>query len=130
MATWDQSRIGGSSMPALRRTRRSPGQPSVEDAPQSGTAVGERRRRRALGVSDRVEAAADQRRAVRVGPGDGAEGLPLSARRLDIADPDLQVPLAGLAAADEGRTQGHHDRRGGGRRFGRRSPAAAGSRRP
>ena len=90
---------------------------SVEkNAPQSGTAVGERRQRRALGASDSVEAAADQRSEVRVGLGDGAEDLPSSGRRLDIADPDLQVPLAVLAAPDEGRIQGHHDRLGTGRR--------------
>ncbi len=71
-----------------------------KDAPQPGTAVGERGQRRALGASCGLEAAADQCSEVRLGLGDGAEDLPPSGCRLDIADPDLQVPLAVLAAAD------------------------------
>src|SRR3954454_2153648 len=90
---------------------------SVEkNAPQPGTAVGKRRQHCALGPPDRIEAAADQACEIRVGLGDGAENLPSSARRLDSADPDLQVPLAGPATPNEGRIQGHHDRLGTGRR--------------
>ena len=81
-----------------------------EDAPQPGAAVGERGQYRVLCPPDRVEVAADQRHEIRVGLRHGAEDLPSSCRRLDIADPDFQVPLAVLAAADEGRIQGHRDR--------------------
>src|SRR5215212_1923435 len=82
---------------------RKPLDSSVEkNPPQPGTTVGKRRQRCALGPPDRIEAAADQACEIRVGLRYGAEGLPSSARRLDIADPDLEVPLAGLAAADEG----------------------------
>jgi hypothetical protein len=81
---------------------RQPIDASIEkNAPQPGTAVSEGGQRRTLGPSNRVEAAADQRRGIRVGLGDSAEDLPLSGRRLDIADPDLQMPLATLAAPDE-----------------------------
>src|SRR3954452_6838359 len=72
-----------------------------KNAPQPETAVSKRRQRCALGPPDRIEAAADQACEIRVGLRHGAEGLPSSARRLDIADPDLEVPLAGLAAADK-----------------------------
>src|SRR3954469_18216668 len=82
---------------------REPLDASVEkNAPQPETAVGKRRQRCALGPPDRIKAAADQCSEIRVGLCHGAEDLPSSARRLDIADPDLEVPLAGLAAADEG----------------------------
>ena len=43
--------------------------------------------------------------------GDGAEDLTATGRRFDVADPHLQMPLALRTAADEGRSQGHHDRR-------------------
>ena len=85
--------------------RRSPGQPSVNAV----SVVPSVR-------PDGLEAAADQGSEVRLGLGDGAEDLPPSGRRLGIADPDLQVPLAGPATPDEGRIQGHHDRLGTGRR--------------
>src|SRR3954452_22257540 len=90
---------------------------SVEkNAPQPGTAVGKRRQRCALGPPDRIEAAADQACEIRVDLRHGAEDLPSSARRLDIADPNLQVPLAGLSTPNEGRIQSHYDRLGAGRR--------------
>src|SRR4051794_23770749 len=93
---------------------RKPLDASVEKkAPQPGTAIGKRRQRCALGPPDRIEAAADQACEIGVGLRYGAEDLPSSARRLDIADPDLQVPLAGPATPNEGRIQGHHDRLGG-----------------
>jgi hypothetical protein len=37
--------------------------------------------------------------------------MPATSLRFDIADPHLQMPLPVLTAADEGRVQGHHDRR-------------------
>ena len=96
---------------------RKPLDASVEkNAPQPGTAVGKRRQRCALGPPDRIKAAADQACEIRVGLRYGTEDLPSSARRLDIADPNLQPPLAGLATPNEGRIQGHHDRLGAGRR--------------
>jgi hypothetical protein len=92
---------------------------SEKDAPQPGTAVGERRQSRALGAPDhRIEATADQRRGIRVGFGDSTEDLPSSGHRLGVADPDLQVPLVLLAAPDEGGVQGHHDGLGRRCRFG------------
>src|SRR6476661_10201657 len=92
-----------------------------EDAPQPGAAVGERGQYRILGASYTIEAATDQGREVRAGLRHGAEHLPSSCRRLDVADPDLQVPLARLATPDEGRIQSHRDHLGrGGRLDGRR----------
>ena len=88
-----------------------------KDTPQPGAAIGERGQYRRPGASHGVETAADQRREIRVGLRHGAEHLPASRRRLDIADPDLQVPLATLAAADEGRVQGQRDRLGRSGRF-------------
>src|SRR4051794_24852325 len=88
-----------------------------EDASQPGAAVGERGQRRILCPPNRVEVAADQRREIRVGLRDGTEHLPASRRRLDVADPDLQVPLAVLTAADERRVQGQRDHRGRRGRF-------------
>src|SRR3954470_24085440 len=82
---------------------RKPRDASVEkNAPQPGTAVGKRRQHCALGPPDRIEATADQACEIRVGLRHGAEDLPPSARRLDIADPNLQPPLAGLATPNEG----------------------------
>src|SRR4051794_5426685 len=80
-----------------------------------GTAarLGVRLRRRLWGARrSRRRSAAE----VRVSLHHGAEDLPPSARRLNIADPNLQLPLAGLATPNEGRIQGHHDRRSAGRR--------------
>src|SRR3954469_18366124 len=87
-----------------------------EDAPQPGAAVGERGQYRLLGASDSIEVAADQGREIRVGLRHGAEHPPASRRRLDVADPDLQVPLARLATPDEGRIPGRPDRLGWSRR--------------
>ncbi len=97
---WNQSGIGGVVTPASVRKRRSPGQP-----------VGEGGQHRTVSPADGIEVAADQRFDVRAGFGDGAEDLAATRLRFDIADPHLQMPLAALAAADEGRIQGHHDRR-------------------
>src|SRR4051794_17102056 len=82
---------------------RKPRDASVEkNAPQPGTAVGKRRQHCALGPPDPIEAAADQACEIRVGLRHGAEDLPPAACRLDIADPNLQLPLAGLATPNEG----------------------------
>src|SRR4051812_38462663 len=76
-----------------------------EDAPQPGTAVGEGCQHRRVGASDSIEGAADQCGEIRVGLRHRTEHLPASRGRLDIADPDLDVPLAGLATPDEGRSK-------------------------
>jgi hypothetical protein len=62
-------------------------------------------------LPDGVEVAADQHLDVRIGFGDGAENLSPTSLRFNIADPHLEMPLAVLAAADEGRIQSHRDRR-------------------
>src|SRR4051794_33520283 len=73
-----------------------------QDAPEPGAAVGEGGQRRVPGPADGVEGAADQRPNVRVDLRDGAENLSSAGFCFDIADPDLEVPLAVLAAVDEG----------------------------
>src|SRR5271166_4746929 len=104
-------------MPASTRMRRSvedrqPGDAGIdENAPESGTAVGEGRQRRVRGPPDRVEASAELLFDVRTGLGHGAENLPPVSLRFNIADNDLQMPLAVLAAPDEGRIQARIDRR-------------------
>src|SRR3954467_11455508 len=90
MAMGNQSSIGGAVTPASAKMRWSPGQPS------------EGGQRRVPGPADGVGGAADQRPNVRVGLRDGAENLSSAGLCFDITDPDLEVPLAVLAAADEG----------------------------
>jgi len=82
-----------------------------ENAPEARAAVGEGGQRRVLCSPDSVEVAADQRSDVGIGFGDGTENLPVPRLRFDVADPDLQMPLALCTAADERRIQGDHDRR-------------------
>ena len=86
---------------------------------QAGTTVGERGHLGVGGSADRLEASPDQHRNVGVGPCDGAEDLPPSVGCLDVADANLQMPFAVVAAADEGRVQGDGDRRRRGRRLDR-----------
>ena len=105
MATWNQSRIGSPSTPASRRMRRSPGQPSVNAVSAVPSVRPTASRLRRIRPARSVSVFATAPKTCRP-----------SARRLDIADPDLQVPLAVLATPDEGRIQGHHDRLGAGRR--------------
>ena len=45
------------------------------------------------------------------GDGNGTENLPATTFRFDIANPDLEMPLAVLTAPNECRIQGHSDRR-------------------
>jgi len=73
--------------------------------------IGEGDHRRVLGAPNGVEFAADQRFDSRIGFRDGAENLPATSLRFDIADLHLKMPLRILTAADEGRVQGDHDRR-------------------
>jgi len=100
----------GSSTPTIQDWQvRGPG--IGENAPQAGAPVGERRQHRILGSPDGIKAALDLRLDVGIGFGDGAENLPSARLRFDIANLHLQMPLAVLATADEGRIQGHRDRR-------------------
>src|SRR5277367_240350 len=82
-----------------------------ENAPKPGTTVGAGCQRRVLGPAGGVEGPADQHRDVRIRSGDGAENLATASLSFDVADPYLQMPLPILTAPDEGRVQGHHDRR-------------------
>ena len=69
-----------------------------ENAAKTGTTVGERGHRGVLGSADGVKAPADQHLDVRIGVDDGAENLPATGRRFDIADANLKMPLAVRAA--------------------------------
>jgi hypothetical protein len=82
-----------------------------QNGPQTGTAVGERDQLRLVGAADRLQVAADQHRDVGLGPRDSAEHWPASVLRLDVADANLQVSFAVVAAANEGRIQGDGDGR-------------------
>ena len=84
---------------ARDRWRRDPGR--GQNCPQTGAAVGERGQPRAIGSAHRLQVAADQRGDVGLGPRDSAEHLPAPALRLDVADANLQVSLASVAASDE-----------------------------
>ena len=64
-----------------------------------------------FGPANGRELPADQRDDVGIGSDDGSENLASSNLRLDIADPDRQMPFAVLTAADEGRIQADGDRR-------------------
>jgi hypothetical protein len=90
MATWNQSAIGGVVTPG-----------TGQNGPQTGAAVGERGQLRVVGAADHLKVAADQRREVGLGPRDSAEHLPASSSRLDVADANLQVSFASVAAPDE-----------------------------
>ena len=73
-----------------------------QDRAQPGTAVGERRQLGISRLADIGKAAPDQRLDRGVGLGDGGENLPGAVGRLDIAEPDFEMPLAVLTAPDEG----------------------------
>jgi hypothetical protein len=70
-----------------------------------------------LCLTDLGKAALDQRRDRGVGFGDSGKDLPGSTGCLDIAEPDFQMALVLLAAADEGRVQRQGNRRDGGCRI-------------
>jgi hypothetical protein len=73
-----------------------------ENAPETRTTVGERGQHRVPGAPNRVEFAADQPFDSCIGFRDGAEDLPLTGLRCDIANPHLQMPLIFLTIAYEG----------------------------
>jgi hypothetical protein len=87
----NQSKMVGCVTPALVRTVRRPGQPSVK-AVTLVTSV--------RPMASRVRP--DQRGDVGLGPGHGTENLAATVNRLDVADANLQVTFAVFAAADEG----------------------------
>ena len=68
---------------------------------QTGAAVGERGQLRAVDSAHPLQVSADQPREVGIGPRDSAEYLPASSSRLDVADANLQMPFAIVAATDE-----------------------------
>jgi hypothetical protein len=90
---------------------------------QAGTTVSECGHRGVCGSADRLKASPDQHRDIRIGLGDGAEDLPPTIRRLDVANANLQMAFVVMAAADERRVHRDSDRRRGDDRFGH-SPLA------
>jgi hypothetical protein len=78
---------------------------------QSATTIGERRQCGVGGSADRLEISLDERRDVSVRIRDRAEYLPGATGCLGIANANLQMALAMVAATDEGRVQGDGDRR-------------------
>src|SRR5271169_339568 len=92
---------------------------SGQDRPKAGTTIGERGQVTVVGSAHGLEVSADQHRDVGVALRDRAKYLPISARRLDVADANLQMAFAIVAAADESRIQTDADRRRRGRRPGR-----------
>src|SRR5277367_753232 len=106
MAMWNQSAIGGFVSPCRGKNRT-----------QAATAVGERGHHGVGSPADRLEATPDQHRDVGVGLRDSAEDLPLPVGCFHVADADLQMPFAFVAAPDEGRVYGDGDARRGGRRL-------------
>ena len=94
---WNQSRLGDAGID--------------QDRAQPGTAVGERRQLGVGGLANLFEATLDQRFDRRIGLCDRGEHLTGFMGRLDVAQTDLQMPLALLAAANEGRVQDQGDRR-------------------
>src|ERR1700736_3309173 len=87
-----------------------------ENQPKAGGAVGERGQLGVGGSTDRLKAAPNHRRGLRVGVRHGAEHLSATAGCFDVADANLQMSLAIVAAADEGRVYGDGDRRHSSRR--------------
>jgi hypothetical protein len=103
---WNQSAIGGFLQPDSERIDRRPG----------GGAVGERGQLGVGGSTDRLKAAPDHDRDLRVGVRHGAEHLSATAGCFDVADANLQMSFAIVAATDECRVHGDGDRRHGSRR--------------
>ena len=91
---------------------------SGQDRPKAGTTIGERGQVTVVGSAHGLEVSANQRRDVGVALRNSAKYLPTSARRLDVADANLQMAFAVVAAADEGGIQTDADRRLRGRRLG------------
>src|SRR5271157_1467012 len=96
------------STPTVEKRRRGDAGVS-ENAPEPGTTIGESGQRGFFSSADSVEVSVDQHFDVRFRSGDGAENLPATGLRFDIADPHLEMPLPVLTTPDEGRIQGHHD---------------------
>ena len=63
---------------------------------ETGASIGETGQLRVAVPANGLELPADQRDDVGIGSDDGSENLASSNLRLDIADPDLQMPFAVL----------------------------------
>jgi hypothetical protein len=111
-----------SDNPTLARDAVGPSTPTVENrrfqdaragenAPKSGTTIGEGRQHGVPVSADRIEVLPDQRFDVRRGFRDAAENLTATSLRFDIANPHLEVTFVVLAAPDEGGVHGDRDRR-------------------
>jgi hypothetical protein len=64
--------------------------------------IGERRQLCGVGSAEGLKVSADQHRDVGIGSCNSAEHLPAPIERLNVADANLQMPLAVMAAPDEG----------------------------
>jgi hypothetical protein len=85
--------------------------------PEARGTVRERSQLGVGGSADCLKAAPDHHYDLRLGLRHSAEYLSTAAGSLDVADANLQMPLAGMAAADEGRVYSDSDRRHGSRRL-------------
>src|SRR5208337_4017053 len=90
-----------------------------QDRSKAGTTVGERGQRGGGGSADRLKTSPDQHRDIRAGFRDSAEDLPPAVGCLNVADADLQMPFAVVAATDESRVYRDRDARRRGRRLDR-----------
>ena len=70
---------------------------SGQDRPKAGTTIGERGQVTVVGSAHGLEVSANQRRDVGVALRNSAKYLPTSARRLDVADANLQMAFAVVA---------------------------------
>jgi hypothetical protein len=71
-----------------------------ENAPESGTTIGESRQHGVLVSANRVEVVSDQPFDVRPDFRDAVENLTATGRRFDIAYPHLEMTLVVLARSD------------------------------
>jgi hypothetical protein len=88
-----------------------------QDRPKARGTIRERSQLSVGGSADCLKAAPDHHGDLRLGLRHGAEYLSAAAGGLDVADANLQMPFAGVAAADEGRVYSDSDRRHGSRRL-------------
>jgi hypothetical protein len=111
----------GSSTPTVEN-RRFQDARTGENAPESGTTIGEGRQHGVLVSTNRVEVLSDQPFDVRPDFRDAAENLTAAGFRFDIANPHLEMTFLVLAAPDEGGIHGDRDRRHRGHRPDRGTP--------
>src|ERR1700685_3561414 len=82
---------------------------SGQDRPKAGTTIGERGQVTVVGSAHGLEVSANQRRDVGVALRKSAKYLPTSASRLDVADANLQMAFAVVAAGEGGGIQTQSD---------------------